>query len=79
MILRLFVVVQQAEDVVFLEAVAAFQEVEFNGEGEAGDFSAQLLYQLDGGFHGAAGCEQVVYKNNALAGLNGVHVDLERV
>ncbi len=36
----LFVVVEEAEDVVFLEAVAAFEEVEFDGEGEAGDFSA---------------------------------------
>ena len=36
----LFVVVEEAEDVVFLEAVAAFEEVEFDGEGEASDLSA---------------------------------------
>ena len=65
----LLVVVQQAEDVVLLEAVAAFEEVEFDGECEAGDFAAQLLDQLDGRFHGAAGGEQIVDQHHALAGL----------
>jgi hypothetical protein len=37
---RLLVVMQQAEDVVLFEALAAAEEVEFNGEGEAGDFAA---------------------------------------
>ena len=53
----LFVVVKQAEDVVFGEAFAAFQEIQLDGKGQAGDLSAQLLHQLDGGFHGAAGGE----------------------
>ena len=39
----LFVVVEEAEDVVLFEALAAAQEVEFHGEGQAGDFAAQLL------------------------------------
>ena len=43
---RLFVVMQEAKDVVIGEAVAAAQEVEFDGEGQAGDFAAQLLDQL---------------------------------
>ncbi len=37
---RLLVVVEEAEDVVLFEAVAAAEEVELNGEGEAGDFAA---------------------------------------
>jgi len=75
----LFVVVEQAEDVVLLEAVAAFEEVEFDGEGEAGDFSAELLDELDGGLHGAAGGEQVVDEDDALAALDGVEVNFEDV
>jgi len=77
--LPLLVVVEQAEDVVLGEAVAAFEEVEFDGEGEAGDFSAELLDQLDGGFHGAAGGEQVVYEDDALAGCDGVEVNLKGI
>ncbi len=42
----LLVVVQQAEDVVLLKALAAFQEVEFDGEAQPGDLAAQLLHQL---------------------------------
>ena len=72
----LFVVVEEAEDVVVLEAVAAFEEVELDREAEAGDFSAELLDELDGRFHGAAGGEQVVDEHHALAGLDGVGVDL---
>ena len=75
----LLVVVEQAEDVVLGEAFAAAEEVEFDGEGEAGDFAAELFDELDGGFHGAAGGEQVVDEQDALAGLDGVEVDFERV
>ena len=75
----LFVVVEEAEDVVLFEAVAAFEEVEFDGESQAGDISAELLDELDGGFHGAAGGEQVVDEDDALAGLDGVEVNLEYV
>jgi hypothetical protein len=75
----LLVVVEEAEDVVFLEAISAFEEVEFYGEGEAGDFTAELLDELYGGLHGAAGGEEVVDEDDALAGLDGVHVDLQGV
>jgi hypothetical protein len=74
-----FVVVQQAEDILLGEAVAAFQEVEFDGEGEAGHFAAELFDQLERGLHGAAGGEQVVYEKHALAGLDGVEMDFKRV
>jgi len=36
----LFVVVEQTEDVVFGEVVAALEEVEFDGKGKAGDLAA---------------------------------------
>src|SRR5580693_6235617 len=55
----LFVVVEEGEDVVVPEAVAAFEEVEFDSEGEAGYFSSELLDEFDGGFHGAASGEEV--------------------
>src|SRR5215813_3203874 len=76
---RLFIVVQQAEDVVLRETLAAFEEVEFDSKSQSCDFAAELLNELDRRFHGAAGGEQVVDENNALAGCDGVHVDLERV
>ena len=53
----LFVVVEKAEDIVFLEFVCALEEVEFDGEAEADYLSAELADELDGGFHGAAGGE----------------------
>ena len=70
---------EQAEDVVFLEAVAAFEKVEFHGEGKAGDLSAELLDEFHGRFHGAAGGEEVVDEHDSLAGLDGVLVDFQRV
>jgi hypothetical protein len=71
--------VEEGEDVVVPEAVAAFEEVEFDSEGEAGYFSSELLDEFDGGFHGAASGEEVVDENDALAGLDCVGVDLEGV
>ena len=53
----LLVVVQQAEDVVLLKALASLQKVELHGEGQAGYDAAQLLHQLHGGLHGAAGSQ----------------------
>src|ERR1700710_625777 len=75
----LLVVVQEAEDVVFLEFGSAFEEVELDGEAQADNLSAELADELHGGLHGAAGGEQVVDDENALAGLDGVEVDLEGV
>ena len=37
---QLFVVMQQAEDVVLLEALAALQEIELDGKAEAGNHAA---------------------------------------
>src|SRR5664280_3284 len=76
---KLLVVVEEAEDVVLGELAAALQEVEFDGEGEAGDLASKLLHELDGGLHGAAGGEQVVDDHHALAWLNRVEMDLQRI
>ena len=68
---------EQAEDVVLGEFGAAFQEVQLDGEAQAGDLAAELADELHGGLHGAAGGEQVVDDDDALAGLDGVEMDLE--
>lgn len=70
---------EKTEDVVFGELLASFEEVEFDGEGEARDLCSELFHELDGGLHGATGGEQVVYDDDALAGLDGVEVDFKRV
>ena len=75
----LLVVMQEAEYVVLGKFGAAFEEVEFDGYGEADDFAAELLDELDGRVHGAAGGEQVVDDDDALAVLDGVEMDFERV
>src|SRR5579875_1698773 len=76
---RLLVVVEKREDVVLREAGAAAEEVEFDGDAEGDDFAAEALDELDGGLHGAAGGEQVVDDDDALAGTDGVLVNLQRV
>lgn len=43
----LLVVVKEAEDVVVGEAGAAFEEVELDGDGDAGDDAAEALDELD--------------------------------
>ena len=75
----LFVVMQQAEDVVLTKALAAFQEVELDGKTQPGDHAAQLLHQLHRALHRAAGGEQIVHQHHTLSGRDGVGVDLERV
>ena len=59
--------------------IATLEEIKFYGEGDACNFSAKLLYELDGGVHGAAGGQEVVYEEDPLAGLDGVFVDFEGV
>src|SRR6201999_1624879 len=75
----LLVVVKEGEDVVLREAGAAFEEVELDGDGDAGDDAAEALDELDRGLHGAAAGEQVVDVDDALAGLDGALVNLWRV
>src|SRR5579875_3701375 len=69
----------QAEDVVVRKLGAAFEEVELDGNGEAGDFAAQLLDELHSGLHRAAGGEEVVDDDDALAAFYGIGVNFQRV
>ncbi len=75
----LFVVLDQGEDVEAGEFFAAVEEGEFDGEGEAFDFAAEFLDELGCGRGGAAGGEQVVADDDAVAGGDGVFVDFDRV
>ncbi len=61
------------------ECPAGLEERQFDEHGDAGDLRAALGDQLAGGTHGAAGGEQVVDDEDALALNEGVHVDLEAV
>jgi len=71
--------VKKAEDVVLFESVPAFEEIELHGEGQAGNFSAQLIDEFHGCFHGSAGGQEVVDEDHALAWLDCVRVNLECV
>src|SRR5664280_1104539 len=72
-------VVQQREHVVALELVAAFESVQFDHESQSADFGAQRLRHLGGGSSGAAGGQQVVADDDALARLDRILVDLQRI
>src|SRR5260370_8644467 len=69
----------QGEDVEAVQFFAAVEESELDGEGGAFDRAAELLDEFGGGGGGAAGGEQVVANDDALARLDGVFVDFERV
>src|SRR4051794_874769 len=71
-------VADQADDVIAVQPPAALEEVQLHQEHGGGDGPAQLLDQLDGGAHGAAGGQQVVHHQHTLTGADGVHVQLER-
>jgi len=73
------VIVKKAEDIVVGKLFAAFEEVELNGESEAGDVSSELLHELYGRLHRPARRQQVVYQDNVLTRLDRVEVNFERV
>ena len=80
------VVLDQREDLIFLQLLRAFEEREVYQEAAADDFAAGLLDQAGGGFGGAAGGDEVVNQQDALAARHrvGVHLDaigpvLERI
>src|SRR5260370_14295101 len=78
-VVRLFVVLDQGEDVEAAQLLAAVEESELDGEGGAFDCTPELLDEFGGGGGGATGGEQVIANDHALAGLDGVFVDFERV
>src|SRR6476646_3045515 len=75
----LFIILNQREHIESGELRAAVEERKFDGEGGAFDFPAQFFDELCGGERGAAGGEKVVANQHALAGLDGVLVNFERV
>ena len=61
------------------EAVAALEEVELDEEAQPDDLALEPLDELDRALDRAAGGQQVVDDQDALAGGDGVAVDLEGV
>src|SRR5687767_7104947 len=72
-------ILDQRENVVAFELLAAVQELELDHEGKADHLAAQLLDKVDLGPGGAAGREQVVVDEHAGTALDRVGVELERV
>lgn len=64
---------------VVAEFLASAQEIEFENEGESGDYSAEFLYQLAHGGGGPAGSQNVVDDQHPLAGFYGVGVEFENI
>ena len=66
-----------AKKAAHLEPGAAAEVGQVDDEGAADDLAAQPLHQLDAGFGGAAGGEQVVDQQDAFAGQDGIVVHLD--
>src|SRR5229473_3669949 len=75
----LFIVLNQREGIDAVQFFPAVEEGKLDGEGGAFDGAAELLDELGGGSGGAAGGEQVVTNDYALAGFDGVFVDFKGV
>gem|GEM_PF-123761 len=69
----------QRNDVVTVEAVAAFEEIEFHDERHGRHLAADLLSKPAGREARAAGRKQIVSNHDPGAGVNGVLVNLKRV
>src|SRR5262245_22836608 len=65
------------ENVIRLEAIAASEEGQLNDESARNDAGANFLDELATGFHGATGGQKVIYQEDAVAGLDGVDVDVQ--
>ena len=59
------------------EELAAFEEIEFNEEGEGSEVATELIDQVDRGFGGAAGGEEVIDQDDVFSGMDGVLMDFE--
>ena len=66
---------EQAEDIESGKSLAPTKEIEFDGKAKADRLATKPAHELERGFHGAAGGEQIIDKQNALARLDGVEVD----
>src|SRR5882724_9316289 len=76
---RLLVVLDEGEDVEAGKFGAAVKECEFDGECRAFDLAAEILNEFGGCGSGASGGEKVVADDDALARLDGIFVNFERV
>src|SRR6185312_1056242 len=70
---------QQREDIVFLQLLAAFEKIEFYYEGQTGDISAERLRELHGCRAGPARSEQIIDDDYSLSAADCIFVHLERV
>src|SRR5208282_262858 len=75
----LFVVGNQGEDIQAGKFGTAVQEGELHREGRAFHDAAERADQLDRGGSRTAGGQQIVAEKHALAFLDGIFVDFERV
>src|SRR5690606_28389417 len=73
------VVAEEAEDGAGGEFIAAVESGEFHHERTADDVDAGFDGQLDAGLHGAAGRQEIVDEQDAIAVAVGVGVNLQRV
>jgi len=64
---------------VSVEFFASFEEGEFDDAGDFDDFGAEFFDEFYGGGHGAAGGEEVVDHDDAVAFVERVDVHFERV
>src|SRR4029079_558374 len=72
-------VLEQREDVVALQPLAAVQELELDDERQPDDLAAELLDELDRRLRGPARRQHVVVDQDALALDDRVGVHLQRV
>src|SRR4029077_7727098 len=73
------VVLDEGEDIEAGQFRTSFQEGKFNGKGGAIYGASKRLHQLHGGCRRASGSQQIIADQDALAGLDGIFVNLERV
>jgi hypothetical protein len=76
---QLDVVCQQAEDLMALQPVSPTEFGEFDQESEPGHDTAGLFHQLHLCRSGAASGQEIVVDEHALAGLNGIGMDLQSI
>src|SRR5205807_5805499 len=72
-------VLDQAANLVALESIPAVEEPQLHEVDEADDLAAEHVHQLGGRGGGAAGGEQVVRDQDALARRDGVLLHLDSV
>src|ERR1700761_257293 len=70
---------QKTEDIEIRKPGTAFEEVELDRKCDARNLAAQLFDELHGRLHGSTGCQQIVHQQYALARLDGIEMNFQRV